>query len=264
MTAATRPYRRWVARALLCIMGGAVATLSVAWISAALSDPFSGTLVERACPITEGASIDDTEHGSPFFGMDRQGRSLSTSELCSWAGVRRSWHVWQLNTFPAYSPSLSFDYDWERHVIRNPRTPQEGERLRHQGKRWGVVVDSLDDVLEQVRPPLFQEARGWPWLAFWSEMEPKDGGEWRVAGGWALAYPKHPSAISLRVLPYRPIWSGLLANLAAFSLLWALAFLALPEWRRARRRGRGLCERCRYDLCGQAAAGCPECGWNRE
>ena len=36
------------------------------------------------------------------------------------------------------------------------------------------------------------------------------------------------------------------------------------EPREKRRMRRGLCPLCNYDLRGDLAAGCPECGWNRE
>lgn len=58
------------------------------------------------------------------------------------------------------------------------------------------------------------------------------------------------------------------------------ASLAVPDWallspltaigwvllrnRRARRERRGLCPACAYDVKGNSATGCPECGWNRQ
>jgi hypothetical protein len=35
-------------------------------------------------------------------------------------------------------------------------------------------------------------------------------------------------------------------------------------WRRWHRRRRGACLNCGYDLRGDFANGCPECGWRRE
>ena len=35
-------------------------------------------------------------------------------------------------------------------------------------------------------------------------------------------------------------------------------------WKRWRRRRRGACLQCGYDLRGELDAGCPECGWRRE
>ena len=67
---------------------------------------------------------------------------------------------------------------------------------------------------------------------------------------------------------------GVITYLRVFDLL----FLAAPPglvlicmyahyvwWGRpARRRTLGQCPECAYDLRGDLASGCPECGWNRE
>lgn len=67
---------------------------------------------------------------------------------------------------------------------------------------------------------------------------------------------------------------------ALFSAFWLLLGISLPGWllfvgrpvrltipaalrRRARRRRRGLCPCCAYNLGWQFGRGCPECGWNR-
>jgi hypothetical protein len=64
-------------------------------------------------------------------------------------------------------------------------------------------------------------------------------------------------------LPLRPLWPGLAADTAIFAGVWTL-FVGTP-WaiRRGVRRRRGRCPACGYDLRGQAAAGCPECGRGR-
>jgi hypothetical protein len=61
-------------------------------------------------------------------------------------------------------------------------------------------------------------------------------------------------------LPSLPAWPGLLANTAIYAAPWYALFL-IPTLRRARRRRRGLCPRCAYDLKGlTSSAPCPECG----
>lgn len=70
-----------------------------------------------------------------------------------------------------------------------------------------------------------------------------------------------------RRLPLAPVWSGFLADALIFAGV-LLAVLAGPAilWhnrRRIRRRRRGLCEACGYDLRGLAAP-CPECGAGRD
>jgi hypothetical protein len=66
-----------------------------------------------------------------------------------------------------------------------------------------------------------------------------------------------------RLWPVRPIWSGVACNAALFALLW-LAFLPVMRgMRRSIRWYRGRCSSCGYDLRGDRAGGCPECGWRR-
>lgn len=65
-----------------------------------------------------------------------------------------------------------------------------------------------------------------------------------------------------RVLPLAPIWLGLLADLAIWSLASFLALTTIHHLR-ARRAARfkGLCPHCRYDRTGlPPTTKCPECG----
>ncbi len=64
-------------------------------------------------------------------------------------------------------------------------------------------------------------------------------------------------------LPYRPIPRGFVLNTLLYAALWP-PVLALPfALRGSYRRRRGRCPRCSYNLRGDLASGCPECGWNR-
>ncbi|MBL8759803.1 MAG: hypothetical protein JNL50_00730 [Phycisphaerae bacterium] len=68
-----------------------------------------------------------------------------------------------------------------------------------------------------------------------------------VTGDWAI--------------PFAPMWAGLLADWVLFSVLWLLVLSLGRSNRDCRRRRRGLCTRCAYDLKGLAPASpCPECG----
>ena len=64
-------------------------------------------------------------------------------------------------------------------------------------------------------------------------------------------------------MPTKVIAMGMALNTAFYgSAVFALVF----PYRRIRcvlRQRKGLCPRCKYDLCHNLAAGCPECGWNR-
>lgn len=62
-------------------------------------------------------------------------------------------------------------------------------------------------------------------------------------------------------LPLTPIWPGFLANTAFYAGVLALPVFALPALRRTRRRRKGLCPRCAYDLRETPDDHpCPECG----
>lgn len=62
------------------------------------------------------------------------------------------------------------------------------------------------------------------------------------------------------MLPIRPLPVGWMLNTLFYGLVWALPLIAVPLVQRVRRRRRGLCDACAYDLAGAASAACPECG----
>lgn len=68
-------------------------------------------------------------------------------------------------------------------------------------------------------------------------------------------------------LPVAPLWGPLLANTALYAGTWWGVLSVVAATARAirnRRRARhGCCPVCAYDLRGDLAAGCPECGWGR-
>jgi hypothetical protein len=62
-------------------------------------------------------------------------------------------------------------------------------------------------------------------------------------------------------LPLRVVWGGLIADVAVWSAAWGVVLFGAAWARQVRRRRRGLCAGCGYDLRGAAAgAACPECG----
>ncbi|QKK09756.1 MAG: hypothetical protein HND58_17360 [Planctomycetota bacterium] len=122
---------------------------------------------------------------------------------------------------------------------------------------------SLDNPLGMVQI----EASGWPFRAFWYEFRP-------VRSGQSIHGMSASGAIEIRdqsverpvfrmkyplVLPVRPLPFGFLAN----TIFYALLFVGLHQFvgwgRRVRRRRRGRCAACGYDLTGLDGA-CPECG----
>jgi hypothetical protein len=112
------------------------------------------------------------------------------------------------------------------------------------------------------------DERGWPFPAAKAGvlgiMDPKAPAIYRIDWGVQLKSDtttnSRNSLADVRVVPWRPIWTGLLLNTAIFSAAW-WALLLVPRTIIARRRSRrGVCPKCGYDLAGLATAVCPECG----
>ena len=75
----------------------------------------------------------------------------------------------------------------------------------------------------------------------------------------------------VRLLPMRPIMTGLAWNVGLFWSILSAVFIFprlmrdLGDWVRGQRIKRiGHCPSCGYDLQRLISDGCPECGWNRE
>lgn len=110
---------------------------------------------------------------------------------------------------------------------------------------------------------------GWPLPAMqWHDLKESDRprgshseGSWLDLSG-AGPVPSAGAEIPRR-LPLEPLWWGLVGNTVIL-----LSVAVVPAWlaaaaRPLRRRRRGLCPACAYDLLGDHSAGCPECGWNQ-
>jgi len=61
-----------------------------------------------------------------------------------------------------------------------------------------------------------------------------------------------------------PLWPGFVIDTLFYGAIWFGVFFGFTSAKRFIRVRRGRCPRCGYDLRGQSAQGCPECGWNRE
>jgi hypothetical protein len=122
---------------------------------------------------------------------------------------------------------------------------------------------------------------GWPLRAFkvesWRRWDPKpdpapvftfkDGGfvteqpkpktTEELRGGYLL----HDSAKVRVIVPYKPLWPGMVGDVGVFGGGWWLLLCAMTFARQRFRVSRGRCVRCGYDRRGLVPRGaCPECG----
>ena len=85
---------------------------------------------------------------------------------------------------------------------------------------------------------------------------------WSISNPFGDQARTYRSGRSTSILPLRPIWSGFVINTIFFTvILWL--FFDLFTIRLYIRRMRGCCIKCNYNLRGDLASGCPECGWKR-
>lgn len=105
---------------------------------------------------------------------------------------------------------------------------------------------------------------GWPWRSFRAtrqfDLTTIDPLAELWTHGAILEERSLLEPLSMRVLPYGPIWSGLLANVAVWSTMWGALFLGFGSLRGFRRRRSGRCVQCGYDLAHTTSGTCPECG----
>ena len=134
------------------------------------------------------------------------------------------------------------------------------------GAEWGPMHDFTDDDLPQSRLFVWDKrlvlahdtvptGRGMPGsngeIITWESWGGFECIEWRdFVGPYAPVSSTPVSGWQVRV----PLWSVILAC----SAYPAIAFIRGPL-RRWRRRKRGLCIKCGYDLTGNVPGACPEC-----
>jgi hypothetical protein len=110
----------------------------------------------------------------------------------------------------------------------------------------------------------WEVAYGWPFRAVWYQGAFLADMSEHVAGASIVSSSgPGPYADDLRVVPYLPIWPGLLLNTLFYATLWSILLFAPRAIRRHLRTKHHRCPTCKYDLRNLPTAICPECGTAR-
>lgn len=91
----------------------------------------------------------------------------------------------------------------------------------------------------------------------WSSNQSMNHGEMYFVG-WAIPWNRAPKGSF--TLPTAPIASGLIVSVVFWAAVWAGIIGAGRRGRGWRRRRRGWCAACGYNLSGGVGGVCPECG----
>jgi len=181
------------------------------------------------------------------FGMtgvwDRAGRTVWIFNLQHAAGFA---HMTLSNR--GEEPLSGFNTVPAQNMIELTRAP--GWSTIHRGDRAGVHGTFY-----------IEQAFGWPLYAMAQRHRfPSDANQSNSVDGFLLPVNMLP-AMPGRHLPLRMVWPGFVADAILFAWLW-YAVVAFPMVLvRGRRRRRGACTSCGYDVrYTPAGKPCPECG----
>jgi len=186
------------------------------------------------------------------------------TEVFSADDAGRYWFVHQLKCIGLTRINSSWSSGWGRKAGRPPAAAE-----RHL-PNWVPRTPpnySLDSNVESSR---IDQASGFPYLAMASHGLVRFTGDpprmlESEVHGLELS-PFGPYGGDGQALPLRPLWPGFALNTLCYALLSVLLWLLMVQgsgrFRRLRRRRRGHCTNCGYDLRGTSGGGgvCPECG----
>ena len=251
-----------IACCCVCLLLGAGTTVAVAWACATWSD-----LEEQ----TQAAKLINTDLGNCWLSFNRHRGfgarrcdadmffvciNASDNATSSHITVQESGGyvtvsgLRRLHGESPYTIHLPIDDPyWSRLADQYPFDDQRGE-----------FVDEED-------------AFGWPMLAMWCSyytdtwaMNEDGTRTWKPTRNESLFQPSAslqrllPAGLGDRPLPLRPIAIGFAGDTAFYSFAWWFVGIGAKKARRWRRRAKGECEHCTYDLRGTSSERCPECG----
>ena len=229
---------RWYKRTIMCASLGVLCTWIVAWAAAALLSIEKGPWIHRAQD--ERAPI---PHRWSVIHMKRLGGQMFLSER---------WKLAQADGIEVTS--------------RHP-----GTLLKSWGNA-GTQTGRLQTVGNEIRVTM---GYGWPMVALWCDFTYEYVVTSPVAQvrsiGHAIQWQSRRSPLSpihpwpsLSLLPVGIYWPGLVVNSAVMMAAWFGGLYGCRVIRATSRCLLGHCPSCGYDLRGDLAGGCSECGWRRE
>ncbi|MCH8316797.1 MAG: hypothetical protein IIA64_12570 [Planctomycetes bacterium] len=247
----------------VCLLLGAVTTLAVAWSCATWSDLEEQTPAAKLIQaMPDNWWLRFSRHRG--FGARRYEISAFVARVDG-SGDATSTHltVQESGGYVTVSGLVGL------HLIESPYTLH----LPIDDPYWSRLAD-LSNFDNQSGDFVDEEgAFGWPMLAMWCSYNTKtwvikDDGKrtWQPARNGSLLQPSAslqrllPTGLGDRPLPLRPIVIGFAGNTALYSFGWWFALFVAKKTRRWRRRAKGRCEHCAYDLRGTSSDRCPECG----
>lgn len=231
--------RRWVTRwVVVPLVLGAVTCVGVAWGIAAW-------MPQEGWPYTADVWVQQ-----PNF-------TLHAEEFRVVGAVRRSWN-------PA-SGRIRLE------VIDLPRGGWPLGALAVDATSTWRVLSRVSAGTQECSLLGLEHATGWPMHAAWYEVHIPlaANGRGEVSGGITIddltyQYAGWVDAHMIRALPLRPIWIGIVIDTLFYAGVWEAALGGVRAARRWRRRRRGLCAACAYELAGvpveDGVRVCPECG----
>jgi len=263
----TRPRRSYsrIGRCARFLVAGFLINIVIAWILA-YSVPMTSS--EPSVLVVSDAWYSRREGTHALFA-----RSFTA------AGSQR--RVWECMDWRTESPAV----DARLGVVSVPgeaALPLVGAWSPLGGREWG----RLDEDCRRLREGYdvaagMDTAHGWPALTLWYSCEGVDlyldtlimaygrgliihgGIPLPPSGGGATGPTSVATPATVRALPLRPVWSGMIINTLFYGALgMACTFLA-ERCRRVHRFQGGRCPVCDYDLCHDFVSGCSECGWRK-
>jgi hypothetical protein len=268
--AAFPPKRRfWITRSLVCLVLGTVSTWLVAW---ALTAMLWAGWWQPAVVRMQGLGISDhwvveIEAGRTWQ-IAVENWNLSTVYVSD-GRVGIEGVLWNLTDEAGIRKFVKDRVEEIQEQVRDsdPATPKF---KRIDSDAAAYIHQPFATLAKADRTNMEVQSVGWPWrsLMFVTKLDinnPKWKRHWQINTGLSnhaqrtIDVWKIQKNYDLLLLPLRPIWPGFALDTAVLAGLWALPIIGLPMVRLRRRKRRGLCLACGYDLTGTPDS-CPECG----